>query len=82
MSKSAAALYEASEPIRQTEVYKAVAESVDNVLSDVKYGGFVEKDARRQRREARLRQIGRTDGMARRPKAPKMDANPESVRSL
>ena len=85
LSKSAQAMYQASEPLRQTEVYKQVAESVQEALSDVKYGGYVEKDARRQRREARLRSIGKgqKEGLAARAKAKqiKIDANPESVLS-
>ena len=81
LSKGAQAMYDASEPIRQTEMYKQVAESVGDVLSDVKYGGYVEKDARRRRREARLKTIGKDqkDGLAARAKAKvaKMDANLE-----
>lgn len=75
LSRGAAAAYAASEPIRQTEVYKAVASSVDDILKDVKYGGFVEKDARRQRRQLRLQQIGKSGGLARKPRPPKMEAN-------
>lgn len=81
LSAGAQAMYDASEPIRQTEVYKQVAESVGDVLSDVKYGGYVEKDARRKRREARLKTIGKDqkDGLAAKAKAKvaKMDANLE-----
>lgn len=76
-------MYDASEPIRQTETYKVVSASVSEVLEDVgsntRYGGFIEKEARRRRREARLKKLGR-DGMAKRP--PKMAENPEAGENI
>ena len=56
-------------------MYKAVAESVDDVLKDVRYGGYLERDARRARR---LASIGRKPKIVR---PPKVDANPECVSS-
>lgn len=68
--KAGQAVYDASEPIRQTETYKVVSAAVNETLEDVtentRYGGFLEKDARRRRREARLAKLGK-DGMAKRP---------------
>lgn len=40
----------------------SVAEALEDVGSNTRYGGFVEKEARRRRREARLKQLGR-DGL-------------------
>lgn len=80
LSKGAAAAYAASEPIRQTELYKAVASSVDDVLKDVRYGGFVDKEARRRRRQARLAQIGKDGGMAKHRRKPvSVEEDPEYV---
>lgn len=82
LSKGAARAYAASEPIRQTELYKAVAHSVDDVLKDVKYGGFVDKEARRKRRQIRLAQIGKDQGMAKQKrKQLKVEEDPECVKS-
>ncbi|CDZ98035.1 Mitochondrial import inner membrane translocase, subunit TIM44 [Phaffia rhodozyma] len=52
----------ATAPVRNTEAYKALAESVSEVFDDsstLKYGGFMEKDIRRKRRQARLEKLGR-----------------------
>ncbi|GAA98361.1 uncharacterized protein L969DRAFT_334238 [Mixia osmundae IAM 14324] len=63
LRKAGESVYDASEPIRKTEAYKTVASSVvealDDVGSNVRYGGYVEKEDRRRRREARLAKIGR-----------------------
>merc|ERR1711939_1186856 len=73
INRAGKAVYDASEPIRDTEAYKVVAASVSEALEDVgsntRYGGFIEKEARRKRREARLRALGR-DGMAKRVRVP------------
>lgn len=83
LSSGAAAAYAASEPIRQTDMYKALAASVDDVLKDVKYGGFVDKEARRRRRQIRLEQIGKTKGMAKQRRKPvKVEEDPECVMQL
>ena len=69
INKAGQVVYDASEPIRQTESYKMVASSVSEALEDVgsntRYGGFIEKEARRRRREARLAKLGK-DGFAKR----------------
>lgn len=73
-------MYDASAPVRDTETYKVVAASVTEALDDVgsntRYGGYIEKEARRKRREARLKALGR-DGLAKRPL--RVAENPESV---
>lgn len=82
INKAGQVVYDASEPIRQTESYKMVAASVSEALEDVgsntRYGGFIEKEARRRRREARLAKLGK-DGFAKRVR---MAPNPEYVSSL
>jgi import inner membrane translocase subunit TIM44 len=80
INRAGQAVYDASEPIRQTEAYKVVSTSVAEALDDIgdntRYGGFVEKEARRKRREARLKKLGK-DGMAKRPL--RVPENPECV---
>lgn len=60
-------------------VSTSVAETLDDIGNNSRYGGFVEKEARRKRREARLRKLGK-DGMAKRPL--RVAENPEWVHLL
>ncbi|EHA53605.1 mitochondrial inner membrane translocase subunit TIM44 [Pyricularia oryzae 70-15] len=48
------ALDEATKPIRETEAYKNVKDVIDDGSSS-RYGGWVDKEERRRRREARLK---------------------------
>lgn len=85
LSKSAKAVgsaaYSASAPVRDTEAYKAVAseitELLENAAMDTLHGGYVNKEARRRRRQARLEKIGKTDGFAARKI--KVEEDPECV---
>lgn len=58
----------ASAPVRNTEAYKAVAseitEALENAATNTQHGGYVDKERRRRRRQARLEKVGRTQGMA------------------
>ncbi|KAH8929381.1 TIM44 subunit of mitochondria import inner membrane translocase [Atractiella rhizophila] len=78
------AVLTATEPVRNTETYKEIAshvnEAVDDALSNTRYGGFVEKETRRRRREERLRKLGKGEGglAARR----KVEANPDAGHAL
>jgi import inner membrane translocase subunit TIM44 len=57
---------EATEPIRKTEAYKALAETVMDALDDsgsAKHGGYEEKEVRRLRRKMRLERAGRSAGL-------------------
>lgn len=72
----------ATAPIRDTETYKAVAESVretiDDVGSNMRYGGYLEKEDRRRRRLDRLRKAGKGEGgLAAGAARVKVDENPE-----
>jgi hypothetical protein len=74
VSKSVA---NATEPIRNTEAYKTLAETVLEALDDsgsVKHAGYEEKEARRKRRQIRLVKAG-LSGIAKKRTA----ANPECV---
>lgn len=57
----------ASAPLRSTDAYKAVAaeitEALDDAASNVQHGGYVEKEDRRRRREARLIKAGKAGGL-------------------
>ncbi|EJD07340.1 import inner membrane translocase subunit tim44 [Fomitiporia mediterranea MF3/22] len=56
-----------TEPIRNTEAYKALADTVMDALDDsgsAKHAGYEEKEARRQRRAARLAKAGKKGGIA------------------
>jgi len=58
VSKSVA---NATEPIRNTEAYKTLAETVLEALDDsgsIKHAGYEEKEARRKRRQTRLAKAG------------------------
>jgi len=53
----------ATEPIRKTEAYKVLAETVLEALDDsgsAKHAGYEEKEARRLRRQKRLAKAGKT----------------------
>ncbi|CAE7055418.1 unnamed protein product [Rhizoctonia solani] len=57
-----------TEPIRNTEAYKAISEAVAEALDDSgasRYGGYEEKEIRRKLREKRLAKAGMQGGMAR-----------------
>ncbi|KAG8782109.1 protein translocase subunit [Serendipita sp. 401] len=56
----------ATEPIRKTEAYKALADTVIEALDDsgsAKHAGYEEKEARRLRRQKRLAKAGKTGGI-------------------
>lgn len=62
------AVASSTEPIRNTETYKAVAEAVADALDDSgasRYGGYEEKEVRRKLREKRLAKAGKQGGIAR-----------------
>jgi import inner membrane translocase subunit TIM44 len=70
----------ATQPVRDTAVYKAIAESVEDAFDDEtglssRYGGYMEKEARRRKREARAKKAGKTRSL-------RVKANPEYVDSL
>ncbi|QRV88815.1 mitochondrial import inner membrane translocase subunit TIM44 [Ceratobasidium sp. AG-Ba] len=57
-----------TEPIRNTEAYKAISEAVAEALDDSgasRYGGYEEKEVRRKLRQKRLAKAGREGGIAR-----------------
>lgn len=50
-----------TEPLRKTEAYKALSDTIIDALDDsgsAKHAGFEEKEARRKRRQARLTKAG------------------------
>ncbi|CAE6357079.1 unnamed protein product [Rhizoctonia solani] len=67
-----------TEPIRNTEAYKAISEAVAEALDDSgasRYGGYEEKEVRRKLREKRLAKAGMQGGMAR---AQRIKEDPEA----
>jgi import inner membrane translocase subunit TIM44 len=67
----------ATEPIRNTEAYKTLADTVLEALDDsgsVKHAGYEEKEARRKRRQFRLAKAGLSEIAKKRTAA-----NPEYV---
>jgi len=67
----------ATEPIRNTEAYKTLADTVLEALDDsgsVKHAGYEEKEARRKRRQMRLAKAG-LSGIAKK----RTTVNPECV---
>jgi import inner membrane translocase subunit TIM44 len=67
----------ATAPVRDTAVYKAIAASVEDAFDDEtglssRYGGYMEKEARRRKREIRAKKAGKTQSI-------RVKANPESV---
>jgi import inner membrane translocase subunit TIM44 len=62
------AVASSTEPIRNTDAYKAISEAVSDALDDSgasRYGGYEEKEVRRKLREKRLAKAGRQGGIAR-----------------
>jgi import inner membrane translocase subunit TIM44 len=54
----------ATQPIRDTEMYKTIAASVEEAFDDasgsaLRYGGYAEKEDRRRRRELRAQKAGK-----------------------
>ena len=67
-----------TEPLRKTEAYKTLADTLVDALDDsgsAKHAGFEEKEARRLRRKRRLEKAGRTAGLG----PSRIVANPEFV---
>ncbi|GAA5904171.1 hypothetical protein JCM6882_003967 [Rhodosporidiobolus microsporus] len=91
LSKSARAVggaaYAASAPVRETEAYKAVAAEITDLLEnasmDTMHGGYVDKEARRRRRQARLEKIGKSEdgGFAARQRI-KVEEDPEAGQAV
>lgn len=68
-----------TQPIRNTEAYKAIAASVEEAFDDtagssLRYGGYAEREERRKRREARALKAGKT--------SKRVKANPEAGEAL
>ncbi|SCV70495.1 BQ2448_1889 [Microbotryum intermedium] len=70
----------ASEPLRKTDAYKAVAseilEAIDSAANNVQHGGYIEKEARRRRREARLEKAGISGQQGLAARRPKVEEDP------
>jgi import inner membrane translocase subunit TIM44 len=67
----------ATQPVRDTAVYKAIAASVEEAFEDEtgmgsRYGGYEEKETRRRKREMRAKKAGKS-------LTPRVKANPEYV---
>lgn len=81
----ASSIEKTTEPIRKTEAYKALAETIIDALDDsgsAKHAGYEEKDARRARRQARLLKLGKQQGFAAGSVATvAVEENPECVPS-
>ena len=81
VSKTADTVDKATEPIRQTEIYKSVKDVIDDG-SSMRYGGYEDKAKRRQRREAeekkRLEEELKT-GIKRRPVKENLEAGQNIV---
>ncbi|GAA6003675.1 hypothetical protein JCM10207_003541 [Rhodosporidiobolus poonsookiae] len=86
LSKSARAVgsaaYAASAPVRETDAYKAVAaeitEALENAANDMQHGGYIDKEARRRRRQARLAKIGKSEEGGFAARKIKVEENPEA----
>lgn len=66
-SAVSARIASSTEPIRNTEAYKTLAETVMDALDDsgsAKHAGYEEKEARRRRRQLRLEKAGKQGGIA------------------
>ncbi|WVQ81631.1 hypothetical protein IAT38_003755 [Cryptococcus sp. DSM 104549] len=64
-SRFVSAATSATQPIRDTQTYKTIAESIEEAFDDEtgagsRYGGYEEKEARRKKREARAKKAGKT----------------------
>lgn len=62
---ASSAAFRATQPIRDTPVYKALATSIEDAFDDdtgvgSRYGGYEEKEERRRRREKRAAKAGKT----------------------
>jgi len=62
---ASSAAFRATQPIRDTPVYQAIATSFEEAFDDdtgigSRYGGYEEKEERRKRREKRAAKAGRT----------------------
>ncbi|GAA5990084.1 hypothetical protein JCM10908_005815 [Rhodotorula pacifica] len=90
LSKSAKAVgtaaYSASAPIRDTEAYRAVAAEItdllENATNDVQHGGYIDREARRRRREARLAKIGKSKEAGMAARRLKVDEDPEAGQAV
>lgn len=76
---ASSAAFRATQPIRDTPVYKAIATSFEEAFEDdtgigSRYGGYAEKEERRKRREKRAAKAGKTASK-------RTEANPECVSS-
>lgn len=85
LAKTSAAVSErvstATAPVRETEAYKALADSITDAFEDsTRYGGYEEKEARRKRRLARAERAGRLN--AGKPKRVRVEENPEAGSAL
>ncbi|KAI9636579.1 import inner membrane translocase subunit tim44 mitochondrial precursor [Dioszegia hungarica] len=70
----------ATQPVRDTAVYKAIAASVEEAFEDEtgmgsRYGGYEEKEERRRKREMRAKKAGKNV-------TPRVKANPEAGEAL
>ncbi|GAA5961943.1 hypothetical protein JCM21900_001156 [Sporobolomyces salmonicolor] len=76
------AAYTASAPVRDTEAYKAVAAEItdllENAVHDTQHGGYIDREARVRRREARLAKIGRSREAGMAARKIKVDEDPEA----
>ncbi|TDL23620.1 mitochondria import inner membrane translocase TIM44 subunit [Rickenella mellea] len=71
-----------TEPIRNTEAYKVLAETVLDALDDsgsAKHAGYEDRDARRARRQMRLAKAGKSGGIAARQR---VTADPNAGQSV
>ncbi|KAJ5637631.1 Mitochondrial inner membrane translocase complexsubunit Tim44 [Penicillium lividum] len=59
VNATGAGLEKATRPVRQTEAYKSVKEAIDDGSSS-RYGGWIEKEERRKRREEMEAKSGKT----------------------
>ena len=57
-----------------------ITDAIDDAGSNVRYGGYVEKEDRRRRREKRLERAGKEGGLGARRE--RIKENPECVLSL
>ncbi|KAG6856566.1 hypothetical protein H0H87_003066 [Tephrocybe sp. NHM501043] len=87
ISKASAAvsstIEKSTEPIRKTEAYKALSETLIDALDDsgsAKHAGFEEKEARRLRRQKRLAKAGRGNGLG--PASKRVTADPEAGQAV
>lgn len=71
----------ATAPVRETEAYKALSDSITEAFDEsTRYGGYEEKEDRRKRRLARAEKAGRLN--AGKPKRQRVEENPEAGSAL